>query len=210
MAPTETTGARFRAAIVAIAPAVLFAGFFYHPFIEPATDPGAIAAAAATSTTRWGLAHLTIAVGYGLIVVSFIAVRSYLREAGEDRWSGMALPFIAMGSTLFVVLTGMEFAPLAAIQTGADARAAQAALFPWFIPILVVGAISFMLGALGFATAIARSGVLGPVQTRLVVGGLVVMAAARVIPLSMTPYVIAVAGILALWPLAYTMWRHPG
>jgi hypothetical protein len=209
MAQVDGTRARSRAAIVAIAPAVLLAGFAYHPFLDPPTDPATIAAEAAADTIRWGLAHLAIAVGYGLVVLAFIAIRSYLREAGEERWSGGALPFIVMGSTLFAVLTGMEFAPLAAAEAGADAQAAQAALIPWFVPILLAGGVSFALGALGFATGIAGSGIVSPLATRLVVGALVVMAAARFFPLSAAPYIIAVAGILALWPLAYAMWRHP-
>ena len=206
---STTTRARFRAAIVAIAPAVLLAGFFYHPYISPPTDPAAIAAAATSDTARWGLAHLTISVGYGLVVLAFLAVRSYLREAGEERWSILALPFIVMGSTLFVVLTGMEIGLMAAAETGADVQAVQSALFPWFIPILLTGALSFALGVLGFAMGIVRSGVLGPRLTRLVVGALVVMAATRFVPLSAAPYVIAAAAIVALWPLAYEMWKHP-
>jgi hypothetical protein len=35
------------------------------------------------------------------------------------------------------------------------------------------------------------------------------MAVARFVPLSVAPYVIAAAGIVALWPLAYEMWKHP-
>jgi hypothetical protein len=208
MAQFDTTRARLRAAIVALAPVVLLAGFVYHPYLHHPTDPGAIAAAAVADTTRWGLAHLAIAVGYGFAVLAFIAIRSYLRGAGEERWSARALPFTVMGSTLFAVLPGMEFAPLAAAEAGGDAQAAQAALIPWFVPILVTGGVSFALGALGFAIAIVRSAVMNPLPTWLVVGALVVMAAARFVPLSAAPYVIAVAGILALWPLAFTMWKR--
>jgi hypothetical protein len=206
---SATTRARFRAAIVAIAPAVLLGGFVYHPYIAPPTDPAAIAAAAASDTARWGLAHLAIAVGYGLAVLAFLAIRSYLHEAREERWSVPALPFIVVGSTLFVVLTGMEIGLLAAAETGADVQAVQSALFPWFIPILLTGALSFALGVLGFAMGIIRSGVLGPRLTWIVVGALVVMAVARFVPLSVAPYVIAAAGIVALWPLAYQMWKYP-
>jgi hypothetical protein len=188
---------------------VLLAGFVYHPYISPPTDPAAIATAATSDTTRWGLAHLTIAVGYGLLVLAFLAIRSYLREAGEERWSILALPFIVMGSTLFVVLTGMEIGLLAAVETGADVQAVQSALVPWFIPILLTGALSFALGILGFAMGIVRSGILSPQLTWIVVGALVVMAVARFVLLSVAPYVIAAAASVALWPLAYEMWKHP-
>jgi hypothetical protein len=206
---SASTRARFRAAIVAIAPAVLLAGFVYHPYLSPPTDPAEIAKAATSDTTRWGLAHLAISVGYGLIMLAFFAIRSYLREAEEERWSALALPFIVIGSTLFVVLTGMEIGLLAAAETGADVQAVQSALFPWFIPILLTGALSFAFGVLGFAKGIVRSWILSPRLTWLVVGALVVMAVARFVPLSAAPYVIAAAAIAALWPLAYEMWRHP-
>ncbi|MBA3552694.1 MAG: hypothetical protein H0W27_07460 [Actinobacteria bacterium] len=48
-----------------------------------------------------------------------------------------ALPFIILRSTLFAILPGMEFALLAAAETGGDARVAQAALMPWFVPTLM-------------------------------------------------------------------------
>jgi len=203
------TRARFAMTIVAVAPAVLFAGFIYHPYISPPTDEAAIAAAAASDTMRWQLAHLTIAVGYGLVVLAFLASRSYLREVGEERWSVMALPPIVLGSTLFVILTGMEIGLAAVAETGGDVQAVQAALFPWFVPILLTGAVSFALGAFGFAMGIARSAVLSPGLTRAVAGALLVMAVARFIPLSVAPYLMATAGVAALWPLAYEMWRHP-
>jgi hypothetical protein len=123
-------------------------------------------------------------VGYGLAVVAFLATGSYLRQAGEERWSSLGLSFIVMGSTLFVILTGMEIGLLAAVEAGADVQAVQSALLPWFIPILLTGAITFGLGALSFAMGIVRSRVLGPGLSRLVVGTLVIMAVARFVPLS--------------------------
>lgn len=205
------TSARLRAAIVALAPAVLLVGFVSHPDIGLGPpDPAAVAVAVVSDPTRWGLAHLTVSVGSGLTVLAFLAIRSYLREAGEERWSAPAVPFIVIGSTLFAVLPGMEFAPLAAAATGGDVRAAQAALLPWFVPILLTGAVSFALGVVGFAMGIARSGVLSPRLTWLVVGALAVVAAARFVPLSAVQfYVQSAAGIMAMWPLAYAMWRHP-
>ena len=206
---SATTRARLRATIVAFAPAVLLAGFVYHPYFANATDEAALAAAVTSDTARWGLTHLAIGVAYGLVALAFIAIRSYLREMGEDRWSVVALPFAVMGSALFMILTGMEFAPLAAAETGGDVEAAQSELIPWFAPILATGALSFALGALGFAMAIVRSRMLTAQLTRLVVAALVVMAAVRVVPLGASQYVIGVAGVVALWPLAAEMWKHP-
>lgn len=201
--------AGFRPAIVAFAPAVLLVGFAYHPYVVRPTDELALAAAASSDTTRWGLSHLAIGVGYGLLVVAFIAIRSYLREAGEERWSARALPFIALGSAMFPILTGMEFALLAAAKTGGDVAGAQAELMPWFVPVLLTAGLSFALGAFGFAKAIADSKVLSAQLSWLVTGALVVMVLARFVPLGAAQPVIGAAGIAALWPLAYIMWKQP-
>lgn len=201
--------ARFRAAIVAVAPTVLLLGFAYHPYVGKPTNEAALAEAVASDTTRWGLSHLAIGIGYALAALAFIALRSYLREAGEERWSVWALPFAALGSALFPILTGMELALLAVAETGGDVEAAQTELVPWFIPVLLSGGICFALGALGFAIGVARSGVLSRQLTWLVAGALVVMAAARFVPLGAAQIVIGVAGVVALWPVAFAMWKHP-
>jgi hypothetical protein len=96
-------------------------------------------------------------VGSGLTVLAFLAIRSYLREAGEERWSVLALPFIVMASTLFAFLPAMEIAALTA-------------------------ALMFEFGVRGFAMGIVSSGALSPRFTWLVVGALVVMAATRFVP----------------------------
>lgn len=206
-----TTKARLGATFAAIAPVILLVGFLYHPFITYLPDSEAVSSAVTPDTTRWALAHLTVAVGSGLAILAFFAIHGYLREAGEERWSVLGLPFIVMGSTLYTLLPGMEFAVLAAAETGSDVQAAQTALLPWFVPILVISAITFALGVLGFAMGVARSRVLGPPGlTWLVVGALVVMAIARFIPLGVFQfYVQGAAGIVALWPLAYVMWKRP-
>lgn len=209
MAHAQSVSARVAPIIVAIAPAILLAGFFYHPYFENVTDPQAIAEAVASDTTRWGIAHLTIVVGYALTTLAFLAIQSYLREAGETRWSGPALPCIIVGSTLFAALVGMEFVPLAAVETGADAEAAQDDVQAWFLPVLVAGAISFGLGLLGFASSIVRSRVLHPRLAWFVAEALTVMAGARFVPLAAGPLVMTVAGVAALWPLAFEMWTNP-
>jgi hypothetical protein len=204
-----TSLARFRAAVVAIAPALLLLGFAYHPYVTNGTDEAALASAASEDTTRWGLAHLAVGVGYALMALAFVALRSYLRDAGEERWSLLAVPFAVLGSCLFIPLTGMEFALLAAAETGGDVEAVQEELFPWFIPLLVTGALSFTIGAVCFALAVARSSILGSALTRVVVIGFVVMSLARFVPLGAAPIVIGVAAVVALWPIADKMWRVP-
>lgn len=207
---SATTRARFGAAIVALAPAVMLVGLFAHPYIAILPDEAAVAETATADTTRWGLVHLTVGVASGLLVLAFLALRSHLREAGEERWSILALPFIVVGGTLFAVLPGMEFAPLAAAEADGDVQATQAALAPWFLPILVTGAATFAIGVFAFAKGIADSRILSRRLTWLVVGALVVMAVARLVPVGAVQfYVQGAAGIVALWPLAYEMWKRP-
>lgn len=210
MAHTDTRKARARAAAVAIAPAVTLAGFLLHPYFTTLPDAGRVADAVVADTARWGVAHLTVAVGSGLMLLAFLAIRGYLREVGEERFSAWGLPFIVLGSVLYAVLAGLEFAPLAAAETGGDVEAVQTALDPWFIPILVTGVALFAVGAFAFARGIAASGVLSRRLTYVVVTGLAVMALARVVPVGAVQfYVQGAAGLVALWPLAYDMWRHP-
>ena len=203
---------RWGALILFLAPAVMLFGFAYHPWLGNPTDAefhAELAHAVATDSTRWAISHLGVAIGSGLLLLAFLALRSYLRQASKDRWSALALPFIVMGSVMFAMLPAMEFAPLVAATIGADVEAAQAALDPWFIPTLLISGVLFVVGAIGFAIGIVRSGVLSPGTAWIVAAALFVMAITRIIPLAASlMYIGPVAGIVALWPLAYKMWNR--
>jgi hypothetical protein len=202
--------ARYGALGVAIAPAVMLFVYLAHPFIGRIPDADAVAHAVHADTTWWGIVHLLTAVGSALVALAFLAIRARLRDAGEERFSAWALPFVIVGSALYGLLPRLEFAPLAAALIGADAAAAQAALQPWFIFTLATSAILFAIGIVGFARGIAAGRVLTRPLTRLVVTALLVWAAARLVPLGLVQfYVQGVAGIVALWPLAFQMWRQP-
>jgi hypothetical protein len=182
-----------------------------HPYLSgrlPNSDE--VAEAVIADPTRWGIAHLAVGISSAAVATAFLAIRRHLHEAGEDRWSAAALPFVVIGSTLYAMLPGMEFAPLATNEVGGDVAAAQEALNPWFIPVLVAGAVTFALGMFGFALGVSRSGVLSPGPARLVMAALVVMALARVVPLSAVQfYVHGIAALVALLPIAHNMWKHP-
>lgn len=201
---------QFRAAIVAIAPAIFLAAVLYHPYIADLTDKAAVGAALDADHTRWGFSHLAVGLASGLLLLAFLAIRSYLREAGEERWSARGVPFIVIGSTLFGLLPGMELGSMAGSQAGADAHTVQVELATWFTPVLVSGGLVFWIGALGFAIAIVRSRVLSPPWAWLAAAALVVMGTTRLAPFGIALYVGGVAGIIALWTLAYEMWRSPG
>jgi hypothetical protein len=200
-----------RAGVVAIAPVLLVAALSYHPYLsgrQPNYDE--IAEAVISDPTRWGIAHLSAGIASAVLAVAFLAVRRHLQEAGEDRWSAAALPFVIIGSTIYAMLPGMEFAVLATDEAGGDVEQAQEALVPWFVSLLLSGAAIFAVGMVCFAIAVYRNGLLGPQLGALVAGALVVMALSRFVPLSAVQfYVHGAAALVALLPLAHSIWKHP-
>lgn len=211
MATVDIARTQWRTTALVVAPVALLAAFVTHPYLSGRlpNDAG-VAEAVAAGSTRWGAVHLATSVASGLIILAFLAVRSYLREAGEDRFSAFGVPFVVIGSTLFAFLAGMEFAPLAAAETAgattAQIQAAQAALASWFLPVLMTGALTFAIGIFGFARAISIVTVGSRGLTRVVVAALIVMALSRFVPLAAVQfYVQGLAVIVALWPLAYAM-----
>ena len=105
----------------------------------------------------------------------------------------------------------MEFAPLAAAESGGDVAAiaaAQQALEPWFLPVLVSGSATFAIGIVAFARGIVASHVLSRPLTVLVATALFVMAIARFVPFAAVQfYIQSLAALLALLPLAYHLSR---
>lgn len=197
------------AAVVALAPAVMLVALVSHPFIAVLPDAHAVADAVQADTTRWAVVHLLTAVGVALVALAFVAVRVHLRDAGEDRFSSRGLPLVLFGSAMYGLLPALEFAPLAAAETGGNVAAVQDFLQPWFLGALVTGAVAFAAGTLAFARAIAASAILDPRARQVVVTALVVLALSRVVPLGLVQfYVQALAGLLAFWPLARVMWRR--
>ena len=207
MSPQST--ATHRAAVVAGAPLIMFTALALHPYL-PGRQPNveALAAAVSSDPNRWGLVHLATGLGSAVLAVAFLLVRTHLSGAGEDRWSRAGLPLVVVGCALYAMLPAMELAPLAAVESGADPAAAQEALLAWFVPVLLASGVTFGAGAVCFAVAVGRSGVLSRGPARLVAVSLVVMAVSRFVPLSAVQfYVQGLACYAALLPLAYCMWR---
>jgi hypothetical protein len=208
-ATTRAAVDRIRPIIAAIAPAVLLAGFLYHPYIATPIDKSAVARALVADVTRWGVSHLTVGLGSALLGVASVIVCDYLRRAGETRWSFRAVLFLVLGSALFAMLPAMEIGALAGTKVGADAEAAQTQLEPWFTPVLLAGGVLFAVGTVCLAAAVLVSGVLGRTSARIVAWALVGMALVRLVPLGASFYIGGVLTVVALWPLAYVMWRRP-
>lgn len=191
-------------AIIALAPAVLSAGFLLHPFIGAGKpDQAVIAQAADGHTTQWGVAHLVLALSSALLILAFLSVRVWLRGAANEVWSARGVPFIVLGSTLYALLPAMEMSPLFAAKAGVDVEAVARALVPWFIPIIISSSITYLLGVGMLACGIADSRLLSPSVTRVVVVGLVVSAVSRFVPITAVQfYVQSAAALAAFWTLA--------
>ena len=215
MTNAETASSRgWRITALAVAPATLLVALFAHPFIEGRLpNQTSIAEEVVAGTTRWGVVHLAASLASALIAVAFLSVRRYLREAGEDRLSGLGIPLVIVGSTLYAVMPGMEFAALAAADTGAtiaEVAEVQGALGPWFMAVLIGSGLTFGLGAISFVGAITASKIASARITQVVSVALIVMALSRIVPLSVAQfYIHGLAAVVAMWPLAYVMRTNP-
>jgi hypothetical protein len=137
---------------------LLTAALLWHPPLPGRLpDSAGVAEAASGDIMRWGLSHVAAALASGAVAVAFVAVRGHLREHGDGSVSAVGLGLVMIGSTLFAMLPGMEFAVVAAHETGADLAETQTALESWFVPILIVGAVTFAFGTVLFAVALARA-----------------------------------------------------
>lgn len=201
---------RWAAVATGAGPVLLLAAFLGHPPIPGRLpDDAAVAEAAAADLTRWGLVHLAAVIGSAAIAVSFVAVREYLRGHGDRRLSAFGLGAVVIGSVLYAVLPGLEFAHIAAHETGADMEATQAALTEWFLVFLLGGSLVFLLGCAAFAVAVMRTRPLGGSLDGVVAGALIVFALARLVPIGAVQfYVQSAAALLALLPLAVGTWER--
>lgn len=200
----ETPGAKARALVVAAGPVLLAAALLWHPPLPGRLpDSAGVAEAASAGIMQWGLSHVAAALASGAVAVAFVAVRGYLRERGDGSVSAVGLGLVLIGSTLFAMLPGMEFAVVAAHETGADLAETQAALESWFLPILLVAAVTFAFGTVLFAVAVARAASFARLPTMIVAGALVVFGLSRIVPVGVVQFhVQSVAAVVALLPLA--------
>ena len=205
---SDSTVARARGAITVIAPLALLAALAYHPHIMFLPSPDAVAHAVHTDTTRWAIAHWGLGIACALMALAFLAVRGYLRDAGENRLSVVALPFLIFSTTVYAILPGMEFTVLAAAKTGGDVVASQQAIDSWFVPTMLIAGLSNATGAILLAAAMRRTQVLGTLKP-VVVTALYVAAVARLVPIGPVQfYVQGIAFIVALWPVALDIRRQ--
>ncbi len=203
---SETGQARIRAGVVAIAPVLLLIGFLI-PYIGDITDNVEIATEIGGDTGRASWGFLIAAGSIALTILATFSLRYYLRAAGEDGWSFLMVPLVVVGAvTIAVAVTAQFFAVALISEAGGDAVAYLDAADDWFVPLFIAGGVIFGLGWLALAMSIYRSAVLSRELTTVVMIALIVVVAANFIPTGWGGYVLAIAAIVASWPLAYTMW----
>jgi len=199
----SNTGARARAAIITIAPLAMLAAFVYHPHIGFLPDANAVAHAVQGDTLRWAVAHWGLGIASALMAAAYVAIREYLRDANENRWSAVALPFLVFGAAVYAILPGMEFTVLAAARTGGNVVASQQTIDSWFVPTIMLAGLTNGVGLFFLARAIMRSNALEEGPRGLVVAALYTMAVARLVPIGPVQfYVQGLASVVALWPIA--------
>lgn len=204
----------YRAGIIMIAPAVMFFSFVYHPHIGSPLDADFLdrfASAVMADPFRWGVVHYITGIGCGLMMLAFLAIRNHFSEISgktEPRF-GTGLHFIIMGNLFYAFLPSMEMGAMVAAEIDADVAAFQGALMSWFAPTLLTSALLFTIGAICFATGIIRAGLWNRSLCWVIVTALVVTGLSRFAPLNIIQfYVQGVAGILALWPIAWMVLKQ--
>jgi len=203
-----------RAGIIIIAPAVMLFSFVYHPHIGSPLDADffvRFASAVMADPFRWGVVHYITGVGCGLMILAFLAIRNHFTEitGKTEPWFGIGLYFIIMGNLLYAFLPSMEMGAMAAAEIEADVAAFQAALMPWFVPTLLASATLFSIGTACFATGIIRAKLWSRDMSWFLAATLVVMGISRFAPLNVIQfYIQGMAGILALWPIAWIVLKQ--
>lgn len=200
--------ARLRALAVAAAPVALLAGFLTRPYLSNPRDPAVNAEAVVAGLTRWISAHLVLATGLVLTVLSILAIRFWLSSLGEDLWSFVSVAFVAIGATGLVFVVGYDgLGGWAVADSGGDAEAFFESAQRLETPIFAISAVILGLGLFALAGAVVRARALGRMATWAVVIGVLVTVAAPSIPVGWAVYVQSVAAGLASWPIAWRIWR---
>jgi hypothetical protein len=189
-------------------PLLLLAGLLWHPFIPDLRDKVDVVRHMQADTAAWFGAHLVVALGAAILLLSFLAVRAHVRTSvGREPWTARAIPLLTVGSCLFVMLPAMEIAMLAVDAAGGDLVATHLALNTWFVPISMAGSAAFAIGSVLFAIGIHRARILPSGLAWVVIAALVVSAASRFAPMTLPLMIGAVALVVAMLPLAASMWN---
>ena len=160
----EVTQARLRAAAVSF-PALFTLGLLVAPQIKHSESVAALIAKAVDDPTGWQWRWFLAATGITFELISLIAIRSYLRSAGENLWSFLAVPLIIVGFSALMYTQAKTSALAPAIEAGASGQAMMEASIP---PVALVYAPVLLLGTSGWVCLIVgiwRSHILSRAMT---------------------------------------------
>ena len=161
----EVTQARLRAAAVSF-PALLVLGLLVVPGPKHSESAAALIAQAVDDPTGWQWGWFLAATGITFELISLIAIRSYLRSAGENLWSFLAVPLIIVGFSALMYTQASASSLAAAIEAGASGQAMlEASGGP---PMALIYAPVLLLGTPGWVCLIVgiwRSHILSRAMT---------------------------------------------
>lgn len=197
---------QLRALVIAAAPVVLLAGAVTHPYLGNRPGIGSIAHAVATEPDRWALGHLVLGVGIASALLLFFALRMHLHDHGENLWSFWSAPVVTVGLALSGFMVGAEgFGGRGAAATGRVPQFMDA-LMAWAVPVYGGANLLIACGLVGFATAVAKSGLLPRSPTWLVFAGAVIAAVALFLPFGWAAHLVAAGLGVFAWPIALQIW----
>ncbi|MDN7012178.1 hypothetical protein FGW20_03805 [Methanoculleus sp. FWC-SCC3] len=201
-----------RTLLAALSLAVAGACFFAYPAIRPYTDEASLAGAGAFASPAWLLSHTLAMVGFILLVLGLLGLYGRLHETKAEPRAIAALVLTWAGVGLTLPYYGAETFALAAVgreaieQNSVDLllTLTDAIRFGEGVWLFGAGLLALAAGAILFAAAIWRSGILARWS-----GIPLALGFALFLPQFFTPPAVRIAhGLLVMvgcWLVAWSM-----
>lgn len=201
-----------RTLLAALSLAVAGACFFAYPAIRPYTDEASLAGAGAFASPAWLLSHTLAMVGFILLVLGLLGLYGRLHETKAEPRAIAALVLTWVGVGLTLPYYGAETFALAAVgreaieQNSVDLllTLTDAIRFGEGVWLFGAGLLALAAGAILFAAAIWRSGILARWS-----GIPLALGFALFLPQFFTPPAVRIAhGLLVMvgcWLVAWSM-----
>ncbi|PKL55457.1 MAG: hypothetical protein CVV35_09930 [Methanomicrobiales archaeon HGW-Methanomicrobiales-6] len=204
-----------RTLLAALSLAVAGACFFAYPALRPYTDEASLAGAGAFASPAWILSHTLAMVGFILLVLGLLGLYGILRETKAEPQALAALVLTWVGVGLVLPYYGAETFALAAVgretlqQNSVDllVTLTDAIRFGEGVWLFGAGLLALAAGAILFAVAIRRSGILHGWS-----GIPLALGFALFLPQFFTPPAVRIAhGLLVMigcWLIAWSMTKR--
>lgn len=201
-----------RTLLAALSLAVAGACFFAYPAIRPYTDEASLAGAGAFASPAWLISHTLAMVGFILLVLGLLGLYGRLHETKAEPRAIAALVLTWVGVGLTLPYYGAETFALAAVgreaieQNSVDLllTLTDAIRFGEGVWLFGAGLLALAAGAILFAAAIWRSGILARWS-----GIPLALGFALFLPQFFTPPAVRIAhGLLVMvgcWLVAWSM-----